>query len=98
MLGDVDNNKQITAADARLCLRRAVNLENYEKGSREYVACDVDKDGNEEGKAAITQVSYDRRAIGKCILWAAPPVLTLLIGLGHILKKRNKNGRKQEVP
>ena len=69
------------------------------RGTRdEPETANVDKDGNEEGKAAITQVSYDRRAIGKCILWAAPPVLTLLIGLGHILKKRNKNGRKQEVP
>ncbi len=45
MLGDVDNDKKITASDARLALRRAVDLETYPAGSREYTACDVDKDG-----------------------------------------------------
>ena len=44
MLGDVDDDKSITAADARLALRRAVELENYAPGSREFIACDVDKD------------------------------------------------------
>ncbi|MBR5410855.1 MAG: hypothetical protein IK104_09290 [Clostridia bacterium] len=45
MLGDVDNDKKITASDARLALRRAVDLETYPAGSREFKACDVDKDG-----------------------------------------------------
>ena len=43
-LGDVDNDGYIAAADARLALRRAVELENYVPGSREFIACDVDKD------------------------------------------------------
>ncbi len=44
MLGDVDNDTKITASDARLALRRAVELESYAEGSREYIACDVDRD------------------------------------------------------
>jgi hypothetical protein len=44
MLGDVDDDKVITAADARLALRRAVELESYPSGSREFTACDVDRD------------------------------------------------------
>ena len=44
MLGDVDNDKSITAGDARLALRRAVGLQDYPVGSREYIACNVDKD------------------------------------------------------
>lgn len=43
-LGDVDNDGDITASDARLALRRAVDLETYPVGSREFLACDVDKD------------------------------------------------------
>ena len=46
MLGDVDNDTKITASDARLALRRAVDLETYAPGSREFRACDVDKDGS----------------------------------------------------
>lgn len=44
MLGDVNNDGKVTAADARLALRRAVNLETYAPGSREFTACDVTKD------------------------------------------------------
>ena len=44
-IGDVDGDKAITAADARLALRAAVGLEQYKKGSTEYKACDVDFDG-----------------------------------------------------
>ena len=44
LFGDVDNSGDVTAADARLALRRAVELENYAPGSREFIACDVDKD------------------------------------------------------
>ena len=40
--GDVDNNGTIEAADARLALRRAVDLETFPEGSAEYLACDVD--------------------------------------------------------
>ena len=43
MPGDVDGNGEINSADARLCLRRAVDLETYEKGSDKFIACDVDK-------------------------------------------------------
>ena len=44
-VGDVDFDGEVTAADARLALRRAVELETYEKGSDAYVACDADRDG-----------------------------------------------------
>ena len=44
--GDVDGDDMVTAADARLALRRSVNLESFSQGSREYVACDADKDKN----------------------------------------------------
>lgn len=44
--GDVSGDGQIKAEDARLCLRRAVGLETYAKGSEKYKACDYDGDGN----------------------------------------------------
>ena len=44
-LGDVDQNGSITTADARLALRRAVDLEKYEPDSIEYRACDSDRNG-----------------------------------------------------
>ena len=44
LLGDVDDDGSITPADARLALRRSVNLEDYEEGGREWLACDVDCD------------------------------------------------------
>ena len=43
--GDVDFDGGITAADARLALRRSVGLENYEEGSPAFLACDVDFSG-----------------------------------------------------
>ena len=43
--GDVNFDGSVTTADARLCLRRAIDLESYPAASREYKACDVDKDG-----------------------------------------------------
>ena len=43
--GDVNFDGSITAADARLCLRRAVGLENYISGSAAFIACDVDENG-----------------------------------------------------
>lgn len=45
-LGDVDGDGNISAADARLALRRSVGLETYEEGSPAFLACDVDLDGN----------------------------------------------------
>ena len=44
-LGDVDNDGRITAADARLALRRAVLLEDYPEDSEKFIRCDVDRDG-----------------------------------------------------
>ena len=43
-LGDVDNDGAVTAADARLALRKSVGLEYFVFGSREFLACDVDCD------------------------------------------------------
>ncbi|MBR5410274.1 MAG: dockerin type I repeat-containing protein [Clostridia bacterium] len=45
ILGDVDGDGHVTAADARLALRRAVLLENYAVGSDAFGAADVDFDG-----------------------------------------------------
>ena len=42
--GDVDGNGKITAADARLALRKSVGLENYAKNSPKFLACDVNRD------------------------------------------------------
>lgn len=44
LLGDVSGDGEVTAEDARLCLRCAVGLENYAKGSDQFNACDVDGD------------------------------------------------------
>jgi len=44
-LGDVDADGNISVADARLALRRAVGLEHYAEGSAQYLACDIDSDG-----------------------------------------------------
>ena len=43
--GDVNNDGKVTAADARLALRRAVGLETYAEGSAQFLACDVDGNG-----------------------------------------------------
>lgn len=43
--GDVDGDGKISAADARLALRRSVGLEDYKEGSDKFLACDVDFDG-----------------------------------------------------
>lgn len=43
--GDVTGDGEITAEDARLCLRQAVGLETYEADSEEFAACDVTGDG-----------------------------------------------------
>ena len=43
--GDVDGDGNITAADARLALRKAVGLETYKENSPAFSACDVNFDG-----------------------------------------------------
>ena len=43
--GDADGDGKVTASDARLALRRSVDLETFEKGSEAFTACDVDGDG-----------------------------------------------------
>ena len=45
LLGDVNGDGKLTAADARLALRRSVSLETYVEGSPEFLACDVNRDG-----------------------------------------------------
>ncbi|MBQ7637285.1 MAG: dockerin type I repeat-containing protein [Clostridia bacterium] len=45
-IGDVDNDKSVTASDARLALRAAVKLENFAAGSAEFLASDVDFDNS----------------------------------------------------
>lgn len=57
MVGDVDDDGAVTAADARLALRHAVKLEGSCTG-RTFVACDADFDGHIS--------SYDARAILRC--------------------------------
>ena len=42
--GDVSGDGEVTAEDARLCLRQAVGLESYAPGSTEFKACDVTYD------------------------------------------------------
>ena len=43
--GDADGDEAVTAGDARLALRRAVDLETWSAGSPDFIACDIDKDG-----------------------------------------------------
>ncbi len=45
VIGDVDSDGKVTAADARLSLRCSVGLENYSKSSKQFSACDADSDG-----------------------------------------------------
>ena len=45
VLGDVDGDKNITASDARLALRKSAKLENFEVYSAEFKAADVNFDG-----------------------------------------------------
>ena len=42
--GDVNNDGSIGADDARLALRRSVDLEDYPEGSMQFLACDVNAD------------------------------------------------------
>ena len=65
VLGDVDMDGKITASDARLALRRAVDLEQFLIGSDQYLACDVNRDGK---VAADDARSILRAAVGLEIL------------------------------
>jgi hypothetical protein len=61
LLGDVNNDGEVTAADARLALRAAVGLETYEPGTRAFKAADVDL--NETLTAADARLIL-RKAVG----------------------------------
>lgn len=50
--GDVDGNRKIESADARLALRASVALETYEKDSAAFLAADVDNSGRIESSDA----------------------------------------------
>ena len=43
--GDADGDGRITASDARLALRKAVNLETFAPDSEQFLACDADGSG-----------------------------------------------------
>lgn len=43
--GDADLDGEVTAMDARLALRRSVDLETFQPGSAPFAACDLDGDG-----------------------------------------------------
>ena len=61
VLGDVDGENGVTAADARLALRAAVGLESYAQGTREFYAADVDLSGT---LTAADARMILRRAVG----------------------------------
>ncbi len=46
LFGDVDQDGKVTTADARLVLRRAIDLENYGPDTVQYLVSDVDFNGN----------------------------------------------------
>ena len=52
LLGDVDLNGKIEAADARLALRLAVGLETFEAGTIQFIAADADHSGKSEASDA----------------------------------------------
>ena len=66
-LGDVDNDGAVTAADARLALRKSVGLEYFVAGSREFLACDVDCDNTVTAADArvILRVSVGLESFGE---------------------------------
>ena len=69
--GDVDGNGEVNSADARLCLRRAVDLETYEKGSDKFIACDVDGNGEVTSADArkILRAAVDLEDLGCAHEW-----------------------------
>ena len=68
------------------------------RGTRdEPEEANADAGGKAGEKAVLTHVSFDRRAIGKCVFWAALPFLTLLIGLAVIFKKKEEKQEAETV-
>ena len=59
--GDPSGDGEVTAEDARLCLRCAVGLESFAEDSPEYLACDVDE---ETGVSAADARLILRVAVG----------------------------------
>lgn len=52
--GDVDNDGELSASDARTVLRLSVGLESYTKNSPQYVTADVDRDSEVTASDART--------------------------------------------
>lgn len=69
-LGDADGDGQLSAEDARLCLRQAVGLEDYAKDSAAYAACDATGDGDVTAEDARMIL---RAAVGLETLGALEP-------------------------
>ena len=69
--GDVTGDGRVTAEDARLVLRRAVNLESYRKDDRRFIACDVTADGQVTAEDARQIL---RIAVGLAKPYALPDV------------------------
>ena len=65
LLGDIDLDTEVTAADARLALRASVGLENYTEQYFSFVCADHNQDG------VITAV--DARAILRTAIGLEPP-------------------------
>ena len=66
MLGDVNNDGTVGADDARLALRRSVDLEDFAPGSRAFKAADVDASGAVEAMDArrILRASVGLETLG----------------------------------
>ncbi|MBQ6022619.1 MAG: dockerin type I repeat-containing protein [Clostridia bacterium] len=67
--GDPDGDGTVTASDARLALRRAVDLETYAASSAEFVSCDIDGDGTVTASDAriILRIAVDLETADKYI-------------------------------
>ena len=78
LFGDVNHDGRVTSADARLALRRAVELEHYEKGSYEFFVSDVNFDGK------VT--SADARLILRAAVALEDPTQWLVYYQTYILK------------
>ena len=68
--GDMDGDKKVSSADARLVLRQSVGLENYPAEAR--ARCDIDKDNKVS--------SSDARLVLRCAILLDPfsDLLTIL--------------------
>ncbi|MBR0536978.1 MAG: leucine-rich repeat protein, partial [Clostridia bacterium] len=72
--GDVNADGDIGADDARLALRRSVDLEDYPEGSAAFLACDVNRDGSVGADDArlILRASVDLEDPSKWIAAGTP--------------------------